>query len=164
MSTSDNDGRTTSFTFSIGPGDELRTVHDDAVVALDEALEAVGTGGVNHFIDPQRLKSFRSGGPSVWSVATVPTEGGTLYLTYGFGEAIDPARAGCDFEMSVLVPGAPAMWYGANNDNALVDETGAPVAVPHVAGSAAGGSIRRTGAAPTWEAAAVPTPNVCTPF
>lgn len=110
MSSSDDDARTTSVSFSIGPGDEIRRVNDDAIVAYDDALEAVGTGGVNHFIDPKRLVGFRSGGPSVWSVATVPTPSGTLYLTYGFGEALDPARAGCDFELSVLVPGPPAIW------------------------------------------------------
>lgn len=100
----------TSFTFSLGSSDETRTIHDETVLAFDQALAAVGTGEVNHFIDVQRIKAFRSGGPPVWSVATVPTEGGTLYLTYGLSTAIDPARAGCDFEMSVLIPGEPATW------------------------------------------------------
>jgi hypothetical protein len=109
MSKSDDGDRSVSFSFSLGPGDALRQVHDDGVAAFDEALHSIGTGGVNHFIDPQRLKAFRSGGPSVWSVATAPVEGGTLYLTYGFSAAIDPAAA-CDFEMSVLVPGEPTMW------------------------------------------------------
>ncbi|MEM6296238.1 MAG: suppressor of fused domain protein [Myxococcota bacterium] len=106
---SDDEGISHSVSFSIGPGD-LREVDDDAVAAFDAALERVGSGEVNHFIDPQRLQRFESGGPPVWSVATVPTDGGILYLTYGFSEAVDPARVGADFEMSVLVPGEPTMW------------------------------------------------------
>jgi len=98
-----------SITFSIG-ADDLRSIHDDAVEAFDAALADAGPGAVNHFIDPQRIKGFRSGGPSVWSVATVATAGGTLYLTYGFSEAIDPAQAGSDFELSVVVPGPATMW------------------------------------------------------
>lgn len=104
MADENDDGSVThSFSFSVGPG-ELRNVNDDAVEAFDEALEGAGTGGVNHFIDPRRLQTFEAGGPSVWSVATVQTDAGTLYLSYGFSGAIDPARGECDFEMSVLVP------------------------------------------------------------
>jgi hypothetical protein len=99
MASADDDGTVThSISFSVGPG-EVREVHDDAVAELDEALEAVGTGVVNHFIDPRRIQTFAAGGPSVWSVATVATEGGALYLTYGFSGAVDPARSQCDFEL-----------------------------------------------------------------
>ena len=110
MASADDDGTVThSISFSVGPG-EVREVHGDAVAELDEALDAVGTGGVNHFIDPRRLQTFAAGGPSVWSVATVATEGGILYLTYGFSSAIDPARGQCDFEMSIVVPGEATIW------------------------------------------------------
>lgn len=110
MADADDDGTVThSISFSIGPG-QVRAVHDDAVVAFDEALEAVGDGGVNHFIDPRRIQTFAAGGPSVWSVATVPTDAGVLYLTYGWSGAIDPARSECGFELSIVVPGAPTIW------------------------------------------------------
>jgi len=105
----DDEGMSQSFSFSVGPG-QVRQVHDDSVEALDNALEAVGNGGVNHFIDPQRIQSFEAGGPPVWSVATVPTAVGTLYLTYGLSEAVDPGRIGVNFEMSILVPGEATMW------------------------------------------------------
>ncbi len=109
MADEDDDGTVTnSITFTVRPG-EIREVHDDAVSELDDALAAVGTGGVNHFIDPRRIQTFEAGGPSVWSVATVPTDAGVLYLTYGWSAAIDPARA-CDFELSILVPGEPTIW------------------------------------------------------
>lgn len=104
-----NDDEGTSQSFSVGPG-QVRQVHDDSVEAFDTALAGVGTSGVNHFIDPQRIQSFEAGGPPVWSVATVSTGAGTLYLTYGFSEALDPERVGVKFEMSVVVPGEPAMW------------------------------------------------------
>jgi hypothetical protein len=55
MSKSDDGDRSVSFSFSIGPGDDLREVHDDSVAALDDALQSTATGGVNHFFDPQRL-------------------------------------------------------------------------------------------------------------
>ncbi len=106
---SDNEGMSQSFSFSMGSGD-ARTVHDDAVEAFDHALEEAGDGDVNHFIDPQRIQTFESGGPPVWSVATVPTAGGVLYLSYGLSEAIDPTRIGVKFELSVVVPGEPTMW------------------------------------------------------
>ncbi len=106
---SDEEGMSQSFSFSVGPG-QVRQVHDDSVEALDNALAAVGNGGVNHFIDPQRIQTFEAGGPPVWSVATVPTAEGTLYLTYGFSEAIDPGRIGVKFEMSIVVPGEATMW------------------------------------------------------
>jgi hypothetical protein len=105
----DSGGRTHSISFTLGAG-EVREVHDDAVAAFDEALEGVGDGGVNHFMDPRRIQTFAAGGPSVWSVATAPTEGGTFYLTYGWSGAIDPARGECAFELSMVVPGEPAMW------------------------------------------------------
>lgn len=105
----DDEGTSHSFSFSVGPG-QVREVHDDSVEAFDNALARVGTSGVDHFIDPQRIQSFEAGGPPVWSVATVPTAAGTLYLTYGFSEAIDPGRVGVKFEMSVLVPGEATMW------------------------------------------------------
>jgi hypothetical protein len=57
-----------------------------------------------------------------------------------------------------------AVVYGPNNDNGLIDDTGQPVAQPHVAGTIAGGSIRRTALAATWEAADVPTAGECPPF
>lgn len=106
---SDDEGMRQSFSFTLEP-DKVRSVNDGAVEAFDAALASVGTGSVNHFIDPRRLQTFEGGGPPVWSVATVPTAAGTLYLTYGFSEAIDPGRVGVKFEMSVLVPGEPAMW------------------------------------------------------
>jgi hypothetical protein len=110
MANADDDGSIThSFSFSIGPG-QVRSVHDDAVAAFDEALEAVGSGGVNHFIDPRRIQTFAAGGPSVWSVATVPTDAGVLYLTYGWSGAIDPARSEYAFELSIVVPGEPTIW------------------------------------------------------
>lgn len=105
----DDEGMSQSFSFSVGPG-QVRQVYDDSVEAFDNALASVGTAGVNHFIDPQRIQTFEAGGPPVWSVATVSTEKGTLYLTYGFSEAIDPGRVGVNFEMSILVPGDAAMW------------------------------------------------------
>ncbi len=108
---SDDEGLRQSFSFTLEP-DKVRSVHDDAVQAFDATLAKVGNGEVNHFIDPRRLQTFEGGGPPVWSVATVPTDEGVLYLTYGFSEAIDPDRVGVKFEMSVLVPGEPAMWPG----------------------------------------------------
>lgn len=106
---SDDEGMRQTLSFTLEP-DKVRKVHDDAVEAFDAALAKVGTGEVNHFIDPRRLQTFEGGGPPVWSVATVPTKDGTLYLTYGMSEAIDPARIGVRFEMSVMVPGEPTMW------------------------------------------------------
>jgi len=106
---SDDEGLRQSLSFTL-TADDVRTVREDSVEAFDAALAEVGTGGVNHFIDPRRLQTFEAGGPPVWSVATVPTDHGTLYLTYGFSEAIDPARIGVKFEMSVLVPGEATMW------------------------------------------------------
>ncbi|MBV1860145.1 MAG: suppressor of fused domain protein [Nannocystaceae bacterium] len=100
---------TQSFSFAVGPG-QVREVHDDSVEAFDNALAGVGTAGVNHFIDPRRIQSFEAGGPPVWSVATVTTKAGTLYLTYGFSEALDPGRVGVNFEMSILVAGEATMW------------------------------------------------------
>lgn len=105
----DDEGTSQSFSFSVGPG-QVRQVHDDSVEAFDNALASVGTSEVNHFIDPQRIQSFEAGGPPVWSVATVSTEAGTLYLTYGFSEALDPGRVDVDFEMSIVVPGEAVMW------------------------------------------------------
>jgi len=57
-----------------------------------------------------------------------------------------------------------AVIYGPNNDSGLVDETGRPLAVPHVGNAPVNGSIQRTSADPTWITAGVPTPNVCPPF
>jgi hypothetical protein len=57
-----------------------------------------------------------------------------------------------------------AVIYGPNNDSALVDETGRPLAEPHVGNAPINGSIQRTSEDPTWVTAAVPTPNVCPPF
>jgi hypothetical protein len=128
------------------------------------------TAGVKGFVAPPTLGAgdcFLVGGPTSEAANGDPDfEFPDDFMPGLF--APDTAGAGIAlFDLAVIdllsVP-RDAVVYGANNDNALVDETGAPVAVPHVAGSAAGGSIRRTGAAPTWEAAAVPTPNVCPPF
>ncbi len=106
---SDDEGMRQTLSFTLEP-DQVRKVHDDVVEAFDGALASVGTGEVNHFIDPRRLQSFEGGGPPVWSVATVPTKDGTLYLTYGFSEAIDPDRIGVDFELSMHVAGEATMW------------------------------------------------------
>jgi|GEM_PF-1857083 len=106
---SDNEGMTQTMSFSLD-ADTMRNVNDGVVEVFDQALASVGKGEVNHFVDPRRLQTFEAGGPPVWSVATVPTEHGTLYLTYGFGEAIDPGRVGVRFEMSILVSGEAQMW------------------------------------------------------
>lgn len=105
----DDEGMRHSVSFTLEPG-QVREISDEVVEAFDSALAAAGTGDVHHFIDPRRLQTFEAGGPSVWSVATVPTEAGTLYLTYGFSEAIDPARVGVDFELSIVVPGEAVVW------------------------------------------------------
>lgn len=71
------------------------------------------------------------------------------------------------FDVAVLEPTSvpiDAVVYGPNNANGLIDETGQPVAAPHVGNPASGGSIRRVDETATWEIAAVPTPNVCPPF
>ncbi len=57
-----------------------------------------------------------------------------------------------------------AVVYGNNNDNGLIDATGAPVPSPHVGNSIAGGSIQRTSLDATWQTTGTPTPNACPPF
>lgn len=95
---------------SFGAGSRMRAANTEAVDAYDNALERVGIGEVNHLIDPTRIMPFEGGGPPVWSVATVPVPGGTLYLTYGFATAIDPDQPETDFELSIRVAGEPQMW------------------------------------------------------
>lgn len=79
--------------------------------------------------------------------------------------APDTAGAGVAlFDVAVIDPSTvprDALVYGPNNLNLLVDETGLPVAAPHVDTSGAGGSLQRTSLDATWEVAAVPTPNEC---
>lgn len=128
------------------------------------------TAGTKAFIDPPTLGAgdcFVFGGPT-----SDPLNGDPDYeYPEDFAPGLfapDTAGAGVAlFDVAVIdVDSVPrdAVVYGANNDNGLVDESGQAVAVPHVAGSAVGGSIRRTSSASTWEAAASPTPNVCPPF
>lgn len=101
-----------SISFEVGP--EVREVRDAAVEAFDSALAAAGNGEVMRFMDPQRINAFSSGGPPVWSVAAVPIDApvgnSTLYLTYGLSEAMDPSRAGANFELSIAVAGEATMW------------------------------------------------------
>lgn len=80
--------------------------------------------------------------------------------------APDTAGAGVAlFDVAVIdtltVP-RDALVYGPNNANLLVDETGTPIVAPHVGVSGAGESLQRTSLEPTWDVAAVPTPNECT--
>lgn len=109
MTTNDDGSVTHSVSFTLGAGD-VREVNDGAVEAYDVALGAVGDGEVMHFMDPRRIQAFAAGGPPVWSVAAVPMGGDTLYLTYGLSGALDPAREGWPFEMSVRVRGEATMW------------------------------------------------------
>jgi hypothetical protein len=62
-----------------------------------------------------------------------------------------------------LVP-IDAVIYGPNNDNGLIDASGAPAPAPNVGNSVAGGSIQRTDLAGNWITAELPTPGVCPPF
>ena len=57
-----------------------------------------------------------------------------------------------------------AVVYGENNDNDLIDETGAPVAAPHVAVAPEGGSIQRTSVDATWETSTELAAGTCPPF
>lgn len=103
-----------TFQFEI-PGDPraLRTIHDDAVAALDAALASALPGcEVMHAIDPRRILNFASGGPPVWSVGVVSHPSGVhQFLTYGLSRALDPAQP-FDFELTMRVrsPGAAPMW------------------------------------------------------
>ena len=107
---SDDDAETTTHTMEFTVGPNVREVRDDSVEAFDNALAAIGSGEIMHAIDPRRINAFDSGGPPVWSVGTVETPHGSLYLTYGLSGMIDPAQQGRSFEMSILVPGAMTMW------------------------------------------------------
>lgn len=94
---------------TLGPGD-VRHVDDASVEAFDAALARVGTGEVMHLVDPRRIQTFAAGGPPVWSVASVPVDGDTLFLTYGLSAAIEPAGAGAHFEMAIRVRGPSSPW------------------------------------------------------
>jgi hypothetical protein len=68
---------TTSFTLSGEP----RTVRDDVLTAMDDALGALAAPGteVLHAIDPRRILAFEEGGPAVWSVGVVEVPGERSY-------------------------------------------------------------------------------------
>jgi hypothetical protein len=88
--------------------DEVREVRADAVTLVDDALQTLG-GDVVHAIDPERILSFRKGGPPVWSVGQVSVEGArpyTLFVTYGLSNVLcpDPARPNAKHEYSLAVP------------------------------------------------------------
>jgi hypothetical protein len=89
-----------------------REIHDDAVQALDAALEKRGTGPLLHALDPKRLLTFENGGPAVWSVALVPIGHHELHVTYGLSFLIDPARTGTGYELSLRVPTYPGGGLG----------------------------------------------------
>src|SRR5689334_9612774 len=102
--------------FTIGPDTQLRKPDDAGVGALDDALAALGPGGLLHLMDPRRILAFAAGGPPVWSVAYAPVGPvgrDHLFVTYGLSDRIDPERQGCGFELSIRVPAAQgAMWPG----------------------------------------------------
>ena len=89
-----------------------REIHDDAVQALDAALEKLGSGPLMHAFDPKRLLTFEHGGPAVWSVALVPIGHHQLHVTYGLSSLIDPARTGPGYELSLRVPTYPGAGLG----------------------------------------------------
>jgi hypothetical protein len=92
--------------------DTVREVHQGAVEALDAALGRFGE--VLHAIDPSRILTFEAGGPPVWSVGMVRTDGDWLLVTYGMSELISPeaSRAGIHHEYSLRIPGGaePPVW------------------------------------------------------
>lgn len=83
--------RTTSVSFTLD-GDNMRTVRDDVVEAIDDAL-AKHDEDVLHLIDPSRMMRWEAGGPPVWSIATIRVDGPEpywLWVTYGFSGTLSP--------------------------------------------------------------------------
>jgi hypothetical protein len=57
-----------------------------------------------------------------------------------------------------------AVIYGPNNDNNLIDTSGAAPGSPHVANPPENGAIQRTALAETWQTVAAPADTVCPPY
>jgi hypothetical protein len=144
---------------------------------IDLSTWTLGWGGVDY--GPPRVKGlpgtveaggcFVVGGPTADASNGQPTyqyaddfaPGLDLALEAGGGVALFDAPS--DEVDATTVP-IDAVVYGPDNANALIDETGRPVAAPHVGNPATGGSIQRTSATATWVTAETPAPNDCPPF
>lgn len=91
----------------------MREANSAAVETLDAALASAIPGAtVLHAIDPQRVLSFREGGPPLWSVAVASAGGVHQFLSYGLSRAVDSASP-FSFELALRVASqesTPPLW------------------------------------------------------
>jgi hypothetical protein len=152
-------------------------LYNPCAEAIDLGQWTIGYGGADY--GPPRVKGLTGsveagecyvvGGPTADATNGNPTyqyaddfaPGLDLAQKTGGGIALfDLPEAEVD---ATTVP-IDAVVYGPDNSNGLIDETGQPVAAPHVANPAPGGSIQRTSEAAAWITAETPTPDACPPF
>ena len=74
--------------------DPTRSVRDDGVTAIDNALERLGSGELIHAMDPTRIQPFSHGGPPVWSICPRSPS-----------IAFEPSKRGVDVLQNMLVLG-----------------------------------------------------------
>lgn len=95
------------------PHPPLREVDPDALHALERALAGVTGGQVGHLYEPAGVHPVAAGGSPLWSVAYAAVGGDVLLVTCGNSAAVDPARAGVHFELSLRVPRAGGVGWPA---------------------------------------------------
>jgi len=151
-------------------GLEWVELYNPGTTTVDLSGFSLGNGGLDYTTSLVQLSgtiapgaTFVVGGPSSSSANGYPS----------FGQAID---FNPDFQNSgstgdgVALFGLPAaqvtastvpvdaVVYGPNNNNGLIDETGA-VSAPEVGDAPSGSSIERVDLAGSWQIQATPTPN-----
>lgn len=155
-----------------GTDDQLEWVeiYNNDTVAIDLSGFSLGNGGLDYTTSQVQLsgilqpgETFVVGGP----VSDATNANPVLDLAVDFNPDFQNSGTAGDGVALFNVPAAQvtaltvpidAVVYGPNNNNGLIDETGAANA-PEVGDAPSGSSIERLDLAGTWQIQAAPTPN-----